>query len=80
MSNYTYLKELREWTTKNCSDTEMKARIHNVNVYMKTFDYVYGVYLGELILRHSDNLRKTLQSSYVIAVHGQDCANMTVTG
>ena len=46
----TYLKELWEWAAKSCSDTEMKAHIHGVNVYMKTFNYVYRVYLGELIL------------------------------
>ena len=77
MSNYTYLKELLEWAVKNCSDTEMKACIRGVNVYMKTFDYVYGVYLGELILRYSDNLSKTLQSPTLSAVQGQDCANKT---
>ena len=42
-ANYTYLKELWEWAAKNCSDTEMQARICGVNVSMKTFDYVYGV-------------------------------------
>ena len=32
MCNYTYLKKLWECATKNCSDTEMKARIRDVNV------------------------------------------------
>ena len=68
MSSYTYLNKLWEWAAQNCSDTEMKARIRGVNVYMKTFDYVYGVYLGELIHRHSDNLSKT--KSYVICSPG----------
>ena len=78
MNNYTYLKELWEWNAKNCLDTEMQARIRGVNVYMKTFDYVNGVYLGELILRNSDNLSKTLQSLPLAAVQGQDCANTRV--
>ena len=78
MSNYTYLKELWEWAVNNCSDTEMKARIRGVDVYMRTFDYVFGVYLGELILSHSDNLSKTLQNPTLSAVQGQDCANLTV--
>ena len=56
----------------------MKARIRGVYVYMKTFDYVYNIYLGELILRQSDNPSKTLQSHKLSAVQGQDCANMTV--
>ena len=56
----------------------MKARISGVYVYMKTFDYVYGVYLGELIICHSDNLSKTLQSPTLLQSRGHDCANKTV--
>ena len=56
----------------------MKARIRSVDAYMRTFDYVFGVYLEELILSHSDNLSKTLQSSTLSAVQGQDCANLTI--
>ena len=78
MSNYTYLRELWEWAVNNCSDTEMKARIRGVDAYMKTFDYVFGVNLGELILSHSDNLSKTLQSPNLSAVQAQDCAKLTV--
>jgi hypothetical protein len=78
MSIQTNLKELWEWAVNNCSDTEMKARIRGVDVYMRTFDYVFGVYLGKLILSDSDNLSKTLQSPTLSAVKGQDCANLTV--
>ena len=56
INNYTYLKELWGWATKNCLNTELKAPIQDVDVYMKTFDYVYNLYLGKLILRNSDNL------------------------
>ena len=45
---------------------------------MKTFDYIYGAHLGELILSHSDNLGKTLQNPKLSAVQGQDCAHKTV--
>ena len=48
----------------------MKARISGVHVYMKTFDKAYGVYVGGLILRHSDNLKKALQSRTLSAVQG----------
>lgn len=78
LSNYSYLRELWEWSICNCSDTEMKARIRGVHSYMQTFDYVFGVCLGELILIHSDNLSKTLQSPAVSAVQGQDCASKVV--
>lgn len=45
---------------------------------MKTFDYLYGNTLGELILRHSDNLSRTLQSKSLSAAEGQQAAKMTV--
>jgi hypothetical protein len=45
---------------------------------MKTFDFFFGASLGELLLRHSDNLSKTLQSSTMSAAEGQEIASMTV--
>ena len=41
------------------SDPSIKSRIIGVQ---ETFQYFYGVFLGELLLKHSDNLSKTLQS------------------
>ena len=35
-------------------DSEMKARIIGVETQMHTFDLLYSVFLGELILRHTD--------------------------
>ena len=55
LDNFDHLKTLWEWSVDNCSDTEMKARICGVNVNMGTFDFIFGAYLGELVLAHSDN-------------------------
>ena len=73
-----HLEDLWEWSLDNCTDTDMKARIRGVDTYMKTFDFVYGVYLGELILTHSDNLSRALQDPTLSAVEGQDMAKKTV--
>ena len=78
VSNFNFLEELWEWSLDNCTDTDMKARIRGVDTYMKTFDFVYGVYLGELILTHSDNLSRALQDPTLSAVEGQDIAKKTV--
>ena len=57
----------------------MKARIIiGVQAEFKTFWYFLGLLLGELILKHSDNLSKTLQSSELSASEGQQIATMTV--
>ena len=39
---------------------------------------MYGVFLGELILRHTDNLSKTLQHKSLSAAEGQHLATLTL--
>ena len=45
---------------------------------MKTFKFVYGAMLGELVLKHADNLSKALQHKSMSAAEGQEVALMTV--
>ncbi len=45
---------------------------------MKTFNFVFGEMLGELILRHADNLSSTLQKKSMSAAEDQLIASMTV--
>ncbi len=56
----------------------MKARIRGVAAVMESFEYFFAISLAELLLRHSDNLSKTLQSSSISAAEGQKIAEMTV--
>ena len=42
------------------------------------FEFYYGVTLGELILKHTDNLSKTLQHKTISAAEGQECASLTL--
>ena len=62
--------------TRIARDTETKARILGVQSQMQKFSF--GVYLGEMILRHSDNLSKTLQSNTICAAEGKNVAGMVV--
>ena len=59
-------------------DTESKARIYGVQAQMKKFSFLYGVYLAELVLRHTDNLSKALQCDTVSAAEAHDTAAMVV--
>ena len=59
VTNYTALDELWDSASTLVRDTEMIARIRGVAAQMK----VYGLVLGELLLRHSDNLSRALQYS-----------------
>ena len=45
---------------------------------MTTFEFFYGVVLGEMILRHTDNLSSTLQHKALSAAEGQELARMTI--
>eukprot|EP00731_Ephydatia_muelleri_P007654 Em0003g1902a len=59
-------------------ETDMRSRIIGIKTCMRTFDFLFGIMLGELLLRHSDNLSKTLQSPHMSAAEGQKVAAMTV--
>ncbi len=76
--NYDILMLLWEESLEVVKNTEMRSRIRGVASCMQSFDFFFGVLLSELILRHSDNLSKTLQSPKVSAAEGQSIAKMTL--
>jgi Domain of unknown function (DUF4371)/hAT family C-terminal dimerisation region len=78
IDNWIPLKQLWEDCLGTKLDSEIKARINGVSSQMCHFDYLYGVHLALLLLRHCDNLSKTLQSTSMSATHGQAVATMTV--
>ena len=56
----------------------MKARIQGVASQMLKFDFFFGVSLGKLILRHSDNLSRTLQCHDMSATEGQSVTSLVL--
>lgn len=73
LDNYTALQELWEQAKDEVHDPSIKSRIIGVQAQFKTFQNLYVV-LGELILKHSDNFSKTLQSPKLSASEGQHIA------
>ena len=59
-------------------DTETIARIRGVAAQMASFDFFYGLVLGEMLLRHTDNLSRTIQE-HISAAEGQSVAGMTTS-
>ena len=51
-------------------DSEIRARIIGVEAQMFTFDFLFGVSLGALILNDSDNLSRSLQQMTLSASEG----------
>ena len=78
LSNYEVLQILWDESLEFVKETEMRSRIMGVSTYMRSFDFFFGVLLGELLLRHSDNLSRTLQTPLMSASEGQKVAAMTV--
>lgn len=56
----------------------MRARVNGVKSQMQSFGFYFGICIGELILKHADNLSKTLASSTISAAEGQKVAGLSV--
>ena len=79
VDNYTTLQAFWEESKDRTTDSTKKARIIGVEAQFKTFKYLFGVFLGELHLWHTDNLIKTLLSTKLSVAEGQRIAGMTLT-
>ena len=76
LDNYVVLQELWEEAEKTTKDSDIIARVIGVASQMRNFEFFFGIYLGEMILRHSDNLSRTLQKKDLSAVEGQHVAGL----
>ena len=78
LGNYKALQQLWETSKDAVTDPTMKARIIGVESQFRTFPFFFGLHLGELVLRHSDNLSKALQATNMSAAEGAHTAEMMV--
>ena len=64
-----------------CNETgaRFKGRVIGVRHQITTFDYFFGVNLAILLLKHSDNLSRTLQDPHVLVVECQSVTNLTIS-
>ena len=79
IDNYEVFQEFWDEARDMTSDSENRARITSTGVkaQMEKFDFLFGLCLGECILRHTDNLSKTLQSPSFSAADSQQLAQLT---
>ena len=78
LDNFEVLLGVWEEAQSAQLESEMRARIVGVNAQMQKFDFLFGVSLGNLLLRHTDNLSKTLQLKSISAAEGQRLATLTL--
>ena len=63
LDNWVALQQVWNESLDRNLEQETKGRIIVVKSQMTTSEYFYGVTVLQLVLRHSDNLSKTLQKS-----------------
>ena len=61
---------LREEALSATTDKEKKAQIRGVSSQMTTFQIFFGLVLSQLILRHTDQLSKSLQNPDLSSIEG----------
>lgn len=79
LDNYKVLFGVWDEALSSQLDGEMRARIVGVDTQMHTFDFLFGISLGNLLLLHTDNLSKTLQNKSLSAAEGQRLAKLTLS-
>ena len=61
LPNWVALQQVWNESLDGNFEPEIKGRIIGVKSQVNTFNYFYGVTMLQLVLKHSDNLSKTLQ-------------------
>lgn len=79
LENYVSFLQMWESLLESHLDSDARARVHGFNSQMRTFDFYFGLNMLFILLRHTDNLSKTLQNTQMSAAEGQRLAAMTVT-
>ena len=77
--NYQALQETwKECLKQGGLSAEIKARVVGCQAQMNSFNYLFGILLGERLFAHTDNLSAALQKKDLSAVAGQGLANQTM--
>ena len=58
-------------------DSETRARVAGVEAIMNRFNFLFGLVLGEKLLKHTDNLSRSLQAPSLTASEGQELMQQT---
>ena len=61
LDNYQVLLEVWNDSLSSKLDGEIRARIIRVDTQMHTFEFLFGISLGNILLLHTDNLSKSIK-------------------
>ena len=77
LSNYKAFQALWEEVKDIAPDADACTHISGIQFQMTTFNYLFETTLGELILKHTDNLSKTLHNPKLTAADAHSIAELT---
>ena len=72
------LRTLWDECLQTVKQPDIKARINGVKTQMEKFNFFFGIQLAERILKHTNNLSRTLQNGAYSAAEGQIVAELSV--
>ena len=78
LDNWVALQQVWDESLDGNLKPEIKDRITDLKRQINTVNYFYGVAILQLVLRHSDNLSKTLQKSSCISCQGKEIDDLTL--
>ena len=78
LDNWYAIDALWDQSLDEKLDPEIRGRIIRVQSQMHLFNYFFGVYILQLLLRHSDNLSKSLQNQRTSACNGHSIAALSI--
>ena len=70
-TNYSVLQALWESVQESTIPPDVRTRVIGVRAQMESFNYFFGLNIGELVLSHGDNLSAALQNRTISATEGQ---------
>ena len=77
IDNYRVFQELWDDTLEVATDFDTKSRLGGAKAAMNTFNFLFGLVLGERLLKHTDSLSQTLQDPDLAACEAQATAELT---
>ena len=65
LDNWAVSQELRDAVLKGRVDSRARSQVIDVQTQMQNFNFFFGIQLGVLVLRHTDNSSSTLRYTHM---------------
>ena len=77
--NWDVFQELWDEILEGRVDPEVRGRVVGVQTQIQSFNFFSGIQLGDLVLRHTDNLSSSLQHTYLSCYEAQQITKVCLS-